>query len=76
MDFFSQLIRIEQRLAQTGHTISAQALGERRLALGTPGEVLQSSCAILLDLRQRCPAAYAMVENEAEAVLAYAMRIG
>lgn len=75
MDFVAQLVRISTVLAQAGHPASAHALEDCRLALGTLGEVLQSSCGVLLDLRKQLPDAYALVENEAEAVLAYAVRL-
>lgn len=76
MNIFQTLEHIVHRLREAGGTASADWLADRVDAFGTAGEVLDSSCSLLLGLKQRQPTLYAVIREPAEELLAYAHRIG
>jgi len=76
MNIFHTLERITDALRAAGEGASADRLADRVAAFGTAGEVLDSSCSLLLGLKLRQPTLYAVIREPAEELLAYAHRLG
>ena len=76
LSLFQTLEGIMHALREAGGEASANQLADRVAAFGTAGEVLDSSCSLLLGIKQQYPPLYAVIRGQAEELLAYAHRIG
>ncbi|SFQ83434.1 hypothetical protein SAMN04515668_4965 [Hymenobacter arizonensis] len=76
LNIFDTLARITDALRAAGGNASAESFADRVAVFGTAGEVLDSSCSLLVGLQQRHPILYAAAREPAEELLAYAQRLG